>query len=285
MIECKELNKSFDTKEELFKALKANKDFIIRQKKGRVWESIDKDCLQAVKVSNIDFTRFIDETTKDFFNDPDSYYIVVNTTNILDSHGDLHVKGIWNKTAKEQNNKNYLVDTHNLTMGTTLAKKEDVEIFVAEIPFSALKYNYKGNTEALVYKVAKDKMRKDAREWLDEGYDVQASVKMQYVNIELALNSNSEEDKKERESYDRYKSSIANLEDFKELNYFFVVKEAKNIHESSLVPFGSNHVTGKIESQPSKDTDEQEYNKAEAVETNTSNDELNKLLQEINNKF
>jgi hypothetical protein len=28
--------------------------------------------------------------------------LVINTTNIMDSHSDVHLKGIWNKTVKEQ---------------------------------------------------------------------------------------------------------------------------------------------------------------------------------------
>ena len=40
------------------------------------------------------------------------HYIAVNTTNILDSHGDLHVKGLWNKSVKDQQGKNYLVTDH-----------------------------------------------------------------------------------------------------------------------------------------------------------------------------
>ena len=44
------------------------------------------------------------------------HHIVVNTTNVLDSHDDLHVKGIWNKTIKDQKGKLNLVVDHDLSV-------------------------------------------------------------------------------------------------------------------------------------------------------------------------
>lgn len=271
MYKCKELNKSFETKEELFKALKENKEAIISEKKSKTYNSIDKDKSLAVKVRNIDFSKFDSEQTKEEFDNNKYYYIVTNTTKILDSHMDLHIDGIWNKSAKEQNRKNALLDSHIDTIGTTLAKREDVEIMVKEIPFNSLGYSYKGNTQALIYKIEKSKMREDIAKWLDEGYAVQASVKMQYVKMDIAMKSDSEEDSTERKIYNDYIDKIANIEDFKEKPlYFFVQREAKNVDESSLVSRGSNHVTGQIKIEPSTDTQETK----EAVKNDTSHNYL-----------
>lgn len=256
MIFCKELDKTFKDKKELFKELKANKKLIIDAKKSQILKSMDKG--QVVKSRCLDPTK-IEGANKSLFDSSEHYYIVVNTTNVLDSHRDLHAKGIWNKTAKEQNGKNYLVDTHNISLSTTIARKENVEIFIAEIPFSMVGKNYEGTTEALIYKVAKDKViNQTAKEWLDSGDEIQASVSMQYVNIVLALNSDDNEDKTERYNFDSYKTQIANKEDFNNLEYFWIVKEAKNIGESSLVLFGSNPVTGQLKVEPSQDTQKNE---------------------------
>ena len=271
MYKCIELNKEFETKEELFKALKESKNEIIKAKKSKTFNSIDKDNTLAVKVRNIDLSKFENDQVKSEFDNDKYYYIVTNTTKILDSHNDLHINGIWNKSAKEQNRKNALLDSHIDTIGTTLAKREDVEIMVKEIPFSALGYSYKGNTEALIYKIEKSKMRKDIAEWLDEGYAVQASVKMQYVKMDIAMKSDSKEDEAERKAYDEYIDKIANIGDFKEKPvYFFIQREAKNVDESSLVSRGSNHVTGQINTEPSKDTQETK----EAVNKDTSHNYL-----------
>lgn len=268
MIVCKELDKTFETKEELFKALKENKTKIISDKKRKAFNSVDKGI--SVGVKPLDASKVEGSSLKEEMDD-NHYYIVVNTTKILDSHNDLHVNGIWNKSAKEQNRKNALLDSHIDTISTTLAKREDVEILIKEIPFNALGYSYKGNTEALIYKIEKSKMREDVREWLDGGYQVQASVKMQYVKMDIAMKSEAKEDEEERRIYDQYKGQIANIDDFeKEPLYFFVQREAKNVDESSLVSRGSNHVTGRITNEPSKDT----QNNKEAVK-NTSADLIN----------
>lgn len=168
-----------------------------------------------------------------------------------------------------------MLDSHIDTVGTTLAKREDVEIMVKTIPFSLLGYSYKGDTQALIYRIEKSKMRKDVAEWLDGGYSIQASVKMQYVKMDIAMKSDSKEDEVERKNYDEYIDKIANIEDFKEKPlYFFIQREAKNIDESSLVSRGSNHATGSIPDQnkiePSSDTQEQK----EAVKTDTSHNYL-----------
>ena len=121
-------------------------------------------------------------------------------------------------------------------------------MFTAEVPFSTIGKEYDGTTEVLIYKVHKDKIINPLiKEWLDSGDEIQASVRMQYVNIEMALNSNEKSDVYEKKIYDEYIDKIANKSDFKEIDYFFVVKDAKNVRESSLVLFGSNGATGLIQ--------------------------------------
>lgn len=268
MIVCKELDRAFDTKEELFMALKENKDKILGIKKKTIYTGYDpinpENSKQVVYNNQVKLKSINTGANKELFKDDNYYYFVVNTTKILDSHGDLHVDGIWNKSAKEQSGKNYLADTHNLTIKDTIAYPEDVEIFVAKIPFKSLGYNFKGETEALVYKVLKDSIRGEkVKQDLQDGKTMQASVKMQYVKMELAMDSELEEDKAEKKAYDNNITKIANIEEFKEAPlYFFIVKEAKNIHESSLVPFGSNHVTGQVKNEPSQDTQNSQAEKS-----------------------
>lgn len=277
MIHCKELNKDFSTKEELFKALKENKEKIVGIKKKTIYTGYDAAnpdaSKQIVSNSQIKLKSIDKSAAKDLFKDTDYYYFAVNTTNILDSHNDLHVKGIWNRSAKMQSGKNYLVDTHSLTIKDVIAYPEDIEIFVADIPFKSIGNDYEGNTEALIYKVKKSAIiGEEIKAALESGKTMQASVKMQYVQMEIAMKSEAEEDKEELKTYNQYKDQIANISEFKEEPlYFFVQKEAKNIHESSLVPFGSNSATGKINVDSSNDTQHEK----ETVKTDTS---VNSLL-------
>ena len=74
--------------------------------------------------------------------------------------------------------------------------------------------------------------------------------------------------KKRKAVYDSYINEIANKGDFDSIDYFWVVKEAKNIGESSLVLAGSNGATGVLNEaasststnnknvQPSRDTEQ-----------------------------
>jgi hypothetical protein len=244
MIFCKELNKNFEDKEVMFAELLANKELIIKEKTSNILKSIDKG---IAITSNQEAIHKAIETNKELNIDKDFYYFAVNSSNILDSHGDMHVKGNWDKTVKEQQKKTYLVFDHQLKRSEIIAMKEDIEMITLDIPFSLIGKNYEGNTYVLVYKVHKDKIRnKEAKELLESGYSFEASVRMQYVKIDLAMDSNLKENAKEKENFDKYYSEIANKEDFETLSYFWVIKEAKNVQESSLVMFGSNPATGLI---------------------------------------
>jgi len=246
MIFCRELNKSFEDKKNLFKELKSNEKTIIAQKKLEI-KSFEKG-LQVVSNQNQISKALQDETIKGIKFDNNYYYFVVNSANILDSHNDMHVDGNWNKTVKEQQGKVYLVWEHKLSKENIIAFPEDIILITAKIPFSVLGKNYEGETYSLIYKIAKDKIiDKTAKEWLEDGRSLQASVRMQYVKIEPAFNS--KDFPKEKETFDTYYPLIANKEEHNEIDYFWVVKEAKNVMESSLVLFGSNSATGRIDNK------------------------------------
>jgi len=275
MIVCKELNESFENKEDLFKALRENAKDILSIKKKTIYTGYNtlnpEESKCFVSNSQIKLKSLSNGANKDLFKDDSFFYFVINTTGVLDSHNDLHVKGIWNKSAKTRSGKNYLIDTHNLSMKTTFAFPKDVEIFTADIPFKTVGKDYKGNTEALIYKVAKDKFRdKELAKELEEGLSVQCSVKMQYIQSALAMNSEDEEDKEYLKAYKENVTKIANLHELDEKPlYFFIQSEAKNVHEGSIVPFGSNSVTGVITSNKARDS-LKDTQGTEAVKSNTS---------------
>jgi hypothetical protein len=278
MIYCKELDKSFETKEQMFKELMLNKDFIIKEKTSNILKSCEKG-LSVVANQDAIFKAL--ETNKALKLDSDYYYFVVNSSNILDSHRDLHVKGNWDKSVKEQQGKVYLVFDHKLKRNEIIAMKEDITMFTAEIPFSLIGKNYEGDTYALIYKVAKNRIvNKEAKEWLNDGYSLEASVRMQYVKIELAVNTNDTDSVKEKETFDKYIDVIANKNEFKDLDYFWVVKEAKNVQESSLVMFGSNSATGTIQENKT------EADVITSEKTEPSDDtQTTEMLKQLLNKF
>jgi hypothetical protein len=219
-------------------------DLNIERKKSEIQKSCDKGI--AVNCRSLNSLKFSDEETKALKIDNDFYYIVVNTTGILDSHEDLHVEGIWKKTIQDIQGKNYLVCDHDLEIESVIVRKEHIEILTAKLSFQSLGYPYEGTTEALIYKVKKDKVKDSIKEWLESGDSIEASVRMQYVQITFAMDSNNPEDAEYKKTYDSYFDKIANKADFEYVKYFYVIKEAKNVKESSLVLFGSNQVTGTI---------------------------------------
>jgi len=250
MIYCKELDKSFETKENMFSALKeANKDIIASKKAKYYNDSLDNQ-KSTTTAKPIDISKLKDQV-KGLDIDDAYYYIAVNTTKILDSHGDLHLNGIWNKTVKEQQGKNYLVADHELKAESVIVRKEHIEMFVAEIPFAMIGKSYTGSTEALIYKFRKDKVINPIyKEWLESGDAIEASVRMRYVDMLFALDSKDEEDKEYKKNFDQYINQIANKKEYEneegEIYYFWPVKQAENRLESSLVLLGSNSSTGLV---------------------------------------
>ena len=167
-----------------------------------------------------------------------------------------------------------------MELSNVVAKKENVEMFVTDISYSSIGKSYSGNTQALIYKVNKsDIINPLAKEWLESGSDIEASVRMQYVNVELALNSEAKSDKEEKAVYDSYINEIANKDDFDSIDYFWVVKEAKNIGESSLVLAGSNGATGVLnEAASSTSTNNKEVQPSNDIEPNKKEISLTSLI-------
>lgn len=260
--------KTFASKEELFKALHENKSLIIESKKAEIYKSHEKG---LSIITNQNSISKISETTKSFEMDSNYYYFVVNSSYILDSHTDMHIYGNWDKTVKEQQGRVYLVFDHQLKRNEIIAMKQDIEMFTAVIPFKLIGKNYEGDTYCLIYKVNKNAIiNKEAKEWLEKGYDFEASVRMQYMDIDVAFDSAYKDYAKEKENFDKYYPLIANKEDHDEIVYFWVVKQAKNVMESSLVLFGSNGATGLIQENKEEPDDSTLENKEEPLNSTQS---------------
>jgi hypothetical protein len=274
MIVVKEFpDRQFATKEELFKELRENKNTLIAQKKMITKEAdsvlhyvcIDNGKGQVVKAETID-TANVNQIKAE---------LVINTTNILDSHSDVHIKGIWNKSAKEQKNL-LLLQEHNMTFDKIIS--DDISVSVKETKWNDLGFNFKGTTEALTFNANITKARNPFMfEQYSKGYVKEHSVGMRYVKMELALNSESKSDAEEKETWDKYINEVANKEQAEEQGYFWAILEAK-IVEGSAVVKGSNYATPTISIEAVKDT---------PIITEPLKDTQNeqKLLKELLNKF
>lgn len=263
--------KEFENREELFKHLRENYEEIKRVKKATVkytdavsFVNYDKEDLAT---KNIDVEGF----------DSGYIYPVINTTNYMDSHNDVHVDGIWNKTVKEQQGKILYIQNHDLSVGSEIAYPKDVEMSVKSFTFKQLGYDADGTTEALIFKVAKeDILEGRAKDRIEKRVPSQHSVRMEYVDFDLAMNSDSDEDKEFKDNYDKYIGVVSNREKVDSQGYFFVVREAKVSKEGSMVVEGSNDITPMLygkdankDNEPTKVTQEQKGPSAD-----TSNNQL-----------
>ncbi len=239
MINIKEFpDKHFETKEEMFKALRENKDTLIAQKK-MITKEADTVCYmciaennkgEIIKAESVDISS-INTLKMD---------LVINTTNVMDSHSDVHLKGIWNKSLKEQKNL-FLLEEHKMSFKTIIT--DDVRASTKSMEWKDVGANFTGKTEALMFKVSAKKDRNPFMfEQYAKGFVNNHSVGMRYVKLDLALNSESKFDVEEKEVWDKHIVDVANKEDAEAQGFFWAVTEAKII-EGSAVPIGSNKFT------------------------------------------
>ena len=172
--------------------------------------------------------------------------LAINTTNILDSHGDVHIKGLWNKSLKENKMIMHLQE-HQLNFDKIIADGNDLEASTKNMTFKELGYNFEGETQVLMFD---SKIRKERNPYMfdqyKDGHVKNHSVGMRYVKLALAVND--EKYPEEKKVWDKYYPVIANKSDADAQGYFWAVTEAKVI-EGSAVPIGSNRVTPTMEIQ------------------------------------
>ena len=242
-------NLEFATKKELFKFLADNKDKLIAQKKAVKKES---DCSVAVAPIIVH-----EKVNKAVDSNLDSLKVVciINTTNFLDSHGDVHLPGLWTKSLQENRMIMHLQE-HEMEFDKIIADGEQLKAYAKKYTWAELGYDFKGSTEALVFESTILRKRNEYMlEQYANGWVKSHSVGMFYVKMDLAVND--EDMPNEFEAWNKYYPTIANKELADERGYFFYIMEAKCV-EGSAVPLGSNSATPTLEigkSQPSSDTD------------------------------
>lgn len=235
---------NFNNKTELFDYLKANKETLIAEKK-----------FQMKKADAVFFVQEQDETTKA---KPSSdatkltAKLVINTTKILDSHSDVHIDGIWNRSVKNTRNL-YLLEEHKMSFKTIIS--DAVKASVEELPWRSVGVKAEGTTQALVFEAVIDKDRNEYMfsQYL-KGHVKNHSVGMQYVSLDLAINSEDPNLKAEKKVWDKYIDQVVNRKEAEEQGFFWAVTEAKII-EGSAVPIGSNQATPTLDIQDSSSTD------------------------------
>lgn len=165
--------------------------------------------------------------------------IIGNTYLWMDSHDDVHSKGVFTKTIKERGNSIFHLHDHEFKLVSKIG--EPISVYEKDIAWKDLGVNKSGTTQALFMDSAiKKEYNANIFNAYKSGQINQHSVGMQYVKIDLAVNDESYEE--EFKVWSDNIDSLGNKEQAEEKGYFWLVREAKLI-EISAVLMGSNELT------------------------------------------
>lgn len=165
---------------------------------------------------------------------------VINTTYWYDSHGDVHIDGLWKKSLAE-NRQLLLLQEHSLSFKGIIS--DEVKGYVKKMTWRSLGVDADGSTEALIFESkVRDKRNPYMFEQYRDGHVKNHSVGMRYVKLKMAINSEEEYYESYKATWDQYIDKIANKDEVEEKGYFWAILEAKAV-EGSAVPIGSNIIT------------------------------------------
>jgi len=175
--------------------------------------------------------------------------IVGNTYLWMDSHEDVHAKGCFSKSIKENKN---IFHLHDHEFKITAKVGEPLKVYEQEVAWKDLGVEREGNTQALLMdtEIMKEYNSQIFAEYKNNKIN-QHSVGMVYVKLDLAVND--EEYEEENKVWLDNIDAIGNKEMAEEKGYFWLVREAKLI-EISAVLMGSNELTPTM--QENKEADE-----------------------------
>lgn len=251
---------------DIFKSLKDNKHLLITQKKSQLKTadailyapSLTKKKDKSNKAIDLTDVENIGEIT---------VKAVINSCNILDSHGDVHITGLWKKSVNEQSNKRplYLLQEHQMKFDKIIT--DNLTATTQQLKWADLGFSYGGTTECLVFDaiICDDRNPYMFGQYLS-GYVKNHSVGMQYVNLFLCINSEDKYYAEEKADFDKYYPYVMNKEDVDAQGYFWAVTEAKII-EGSAVPIGSNIATPTLEITNTTPDEQELEEEQEPVET------------------
>jgi len=230
-------DKEFADKNDFMKFLSTNKKEFVQLKKkdvkthqNKIIESDNKKMYTPIKPK-------IEVTT-----DHIKVIAVINTTNLIDSHLDLHLPKIWDNNLRFHPEKIQLQE-HKMVFENVLSYK--AKAYTKNYTFNQLGFDSDIKTQALIHEF-NFKQNDNPLMFKNyvEGNVTNHSVGMQYVGLSLAYND--PDDEKEYNYFQENKAKAANPEVAEEYGYFWVVGEAKD-REGSAGVLGSNFVTPTLE--------------------------------------
>lgn len=257
---------------DLFEFLMTNKSILVAQKKFEL-KRADAVFYSSMFVNEKgDITKANELVTEDL--NVLKVRSVINTTNLMDSHSDVHIPGLWKKSLSE-NKQLFLLEEHKMSFRGIIT--DEIKAFTKKMSWRDLGLDADGVTEALIFDNTIKRIRNEFMfDQYKQGNVKNHSVGMRYVDLELAIND--PDYKQEFANWNKYIDDIVNRDEAEAQGFFWPVKEAKCI-EGSAVPLGSNWVTPTLdnnmkhsqstEKEPLKSTSEQPRSMSDAIKQTT----------------
>lgn len=240
----------FNTKKELFRHLVEHKDKLIAQKKSITKQADGFGFISIADIQKCNANKAGSATGQNI--DVLDVKAVINTTNIMDSHYDVHLPGLWKKSIQENKMIMHVQEHQMYSLKKIISDGEDLKVSTKDFNWSELGYNFQGKTQALLFE---SKVRKSRNSFMFDQYNNKYvrnhSVGMRYMKIIMCIND--EEYGAEFEAWGKYFPQVANKDFAEDKGFFWAVKEAKVI-EGSAVPLGSNQATPTISVEAGKST-------------------------------
>jgi len=163
---------------------------------------------------------------------------IINTTNVIDSHMDLHLQGIWNKTVKD-NPYNPVLKQHENKFESVLANKAKNINQSMNFKDIGVDIDFAMQANCNIFTIDKNKQPLMFDKYTSGEVD-QHSIGMMYVDFDIAYYDESS--KKEMDFFNEMLAQCINPEIAEEAGYVWCVREAKK-REGSAVVFASNPLT------------------------------------------
>ena len=230
-------DKKFTDKMDLTRFVKKNLEDIYRSKLMEYKNNANK----IVDISNLE-ANFTPKTG-DITGDVIRVKAIINSTNIIDSHLDLHTRNTWNKSVKE-NKTTYILQEHANKFTHVISRKgKNINESMNFKDFGFDDMDFTANISEFILK------REDNPFMFDQyaqGKVSNHSVGMLYVLGKLELAIYDEDSEKNMAFFEKYKEQAINPEVADDNGFFWVVSEAVK-REGSAVVFGSNPITPTLE--------------------------------------
>lgn len=224
-------DKKFTSKMDQTRFLKKNLDDLIGIKKSE-YKTKSEPVISGLKTKA--FEPIIEDITSDII----EVKAVINSTNIIDSHLDLHMPKLWNKTVSDNPYSHHLKQ-HENKFESIISNKAKSFNEKSNFNLIGLEKDFATTINLNQFALPRDKMpfMFDAYK---NGEVTQHSVGMLYKNIDIAYYD--EDSEKNMAYFEEAKKNAVNPEVADEYGYVWVVYEAQK-REGSAVVFGSNSVT------------------------------------------